>query len=181
MVTIRLPPLRERGDDLQLLAEHFLRRFSRELGKEVDRIAPEALDLLKRYSWPGSVRELQSVLKQAILQTTGPVLVPEILPASIRGENPVAVSMEPNQKTDLPDLAQFVQERLRAGAADLYGEFQTATERQLFLQVLRHTGNNLTHAAHILGISRATLRNKLGAHKIVIDRSSSVEEEDESV
>src|SRR5262249_32120868 len=55
-------------------------RFSRELGKEVDRITPEALELLQRYPWPGNVRELQSVLKQAILQATGPVLNPSCFP-----------------------------------------------------------------------------------------------------
>src|SRR5206468_8837085 len=62
--TIRLPPLRERLDDLHLLVEHFLRRFNRELGKEVQRVAEETLDILRRYAWPGNLRELQSVLKQ---------------------------------------------------------------------------------------------------------------------
>ena len=66
--TIHLPPLRERGGDLPLLVSHFLRRLSRELGREVQQIAPEAFDRLCSYSWPGNVRELQSVLKQALLQ-----------------------------------------------------------------------------------------------------------------
>src|SRR5262249_14222035 len=61
--TIHLPPLRERGDDLPLLVRHYLRRFSRELGREVQEVAPEALDRLRGYSWPGNIRELQSVLK----------------------------------------------------------------------------------------------------------------------
>src|SRR6478672_10157026 len=83
--TIRLPALRERGDDLPLLAEHFVRRFGPELRKEVRAIAPEAMELLRRYPWPGNVRELQSVIKQALLQATGPVLLPEFLPAALRG------------------------------------------------------------------------------------------------
>src|SRR5262249_5069974 len=74
--TIQLPPLRERGEDLVLLVEHFLKRFTKELGKEMSQIAPAALGMLRRYCWPGNVRELQSALKQAILQGTGPVLVP---------------------------------------------------------------------------------------------------------
>src|SRR4051795_5958739 len=78
--TIHLPPLRERGDDLPLLVRYYLRRFSRELGREVSEIAPEALERLRSSSWPGNVRELQSVLKQALLQASGSVLLPAFLP-----------------------------------------------------------------------------------------------------
>ena len=78
--TIHLPPLRERGDDLALLVQFYLRRVSRELGREVREVAPEALERLRGYSWPGNMRELQSVLKQAILRAHGPVLLPEFLP-----------------------------------------------------------------------------------------------------
>ena len=79
--TIHLPPLRERGDDLPLLVQHYLRRFNRELGREVREVAPEALERLRSYSWPGNIRELQSVLKQALLQASGTVLLPAFLPA----------------------------------------------------------------------------------------------------
>src|SRR6516165_9063780 len=75
--TIHLPPLRERGDDLPLLVQFYLRRGSRELGREVCDVAPEALERLCGYSWPGNVRELQSVLKQALLRAHGPVLLPD--------------------------------------------------------------------------------------------------------
>src|SRR6516162_7600429 len=78
--TIHLPTLRERSDDLPLLVRYFLRRFSRALGREVQQVAPEALQRLRSYPWPGNVRELQSVLKQAILQARGPVLLPDFLP-----------------------------------------------------------------------------------------------------
>ncbi len=71
--TIHLPPLRERGNDLPMLVRHYVRRFNRELGREVREVTPEAMDLLRSYSWPGSIRELQSVLKQTLLRvTTGP-------------------------------------------------------------------------------------------------------------
>src|SRR5262249_9728814 len=78
--TIHLSPLRERGDDLPLLVRHLLRRFSRELGRQVQEIAPEALERLRNYSWPGNIRELQSVLKQTLLQASGTVLLPAFLP-----------------------------------------------------------------------------------------------------
>ena len=77
---IHLPPLRERGEDLPLLVQFYLRRVSRELGREVREVAPEALARLRGYAWPGNVRELQSVLKQALLRAHGPVLLPEFLP-----------------------------------------------------------------------------------------------------
>jgi two-component system nitrogen regulation response regulator GlnG len=76
---IHLPPLRERGDDLAVLVRHFVRRFSRELGQEVQEVAPEALARLRGYSWPGTVRELQSVLKRALPRAHGPVLLPDFL------------------------------------------------------------------------------------------------------
>src|SRR5437868_724302 len=78
--TIHLPALRERGDDLSLLVQFYLRRVSRELGRDVRGVAPEVLARLRSHSWPGNVRELQSVLKQAILRAHGPVLLPEFLP-----------------------------------------------------------------------------------------------------
>src|SRR5947209_16349313 len=76
---IHLPPLRERGDDLPLLVQHYLRRFSRELGREVQEVAPDVLERLRSYRWPGNIRELQSVLKQALLRASGPVLLPAFL------------------------------------------------------------------------------------------------------
>src|SRR6195256_2992339 len=78
---IHLPPLRERGGDLPMLMQHFLRRYSRELGREVRDVAPETLERLRGYDWPGNIRELQSVLKQALLQASGTTLLPAFLPA----------------------------------------------------------------------------------------------------
>src|SRR5215510_1249122 len=79
--TIHLPPLRERGDDLAMLALQYVRRFSRELGREVREIAPETLERLRAYRWPGNIRELQGVLKQAVLRSHGYSLLPSFLSA----------------------------------------------------------------------------------------------------
>ena len=76
-------PALPQSDDLTLLVQHYIRRFSRELGKEVQGVAPQTLDLLRQYAWPGNVRELQSALKQALLQATGAILVPDFLPAAL--------------------------------------------------------------------------------------------------
>src|SRR5436190_5653256 len=82
--TIKVPPLRERGDDLLLLIEAFLSRYSQELNKPLQRVSPEALKILVEYPWPGNVRELQSMLRKALLNLTGSVLVPEFLPEEVR-------------------------------------------------------------------------------------------------
>jgi two-component system nitrogen regulation response regulator GlnG len=169
--TIPLPPLRERGDDLTLLVEHFVRRFSRELGKEVRQTAPEAMQLLRSYPWPGNLRELQSVLKQALLHATGSVLLPDFLPASIRTPEERAGSPEPAAEAQLPDLERFVSGRLQAGSQDVYAEALAVVERQLLTQVLGHTGGNQVQAARILGITRNSLRFKLRALGITVERS----------
>jgi two-component system nitrogen regulation response regulator GlnG len=167
IVTIKLPPLRERAEDLPLLVDHFLKRFSPELGKEVDRISPEALEEFRRHSWPGNIRELQSVLKQALLRAQGPVLVADFLPASIRGE--MAQEADP-QGADLP-WNDLIDDRLRAGSVDLYAETLALMERSLLTRVLRHTRGNQLQAAKILGITRGSLRTKIRTLGISIERS----------
>src|SRR5262249_10189908 len=112
--TIKLPPLRERGEDVPLLAGRFLKRVGRELGKDVPGVAPEALELLSRYPWPGNIRELQSVVKQALLQATGPILLPEFLPAAVRGWGKEEDGAGP-EAFDFGSLTGFVQDQLRAG------------------------------------------------------------------
>src|SRR5262249_22231617 len=93
--TIHLPPLRERDDDLLMLVQHYLRRFSEDLGREVGQAAPEALGGLRDYPWPGNIRELQSVLKQALLQARGAVLLPAFLPKPLEGDGAVAPPTTP--------------------------------------------------------------------------------------
>src|SRR5262249_25765532 len=111
--TIHLPPLRERGADVPLLANHFVRRFSRELGKDVQHLAPDVLDALQRHTWPGNVRELQSVLKQALLQATGPVLVADFLPAGLRTKHGETSRL--TEEPAVPDLQRFIEGRMQSG------------------------------------------------------------------
>jgi two-component system nitrogen regulation response regulator GlnG len=165
--TIKLPPLRDRGDDLPLLAEHFARRFARQLGKDVRGVSPEAAEVLRQYSWPGNVRELQSVVKQALLGTTGPVILPEFLPASVcRGDGGPAGGAG----FDYGGLTAYVEDQLAAGSTRLYADYQALADRHLLALVLRHTGGNLSRAASTLGITRATLRSKLAALGIPVER-----------
>jgi two-component system nitrogen regulation response regulator GlnG len=174
--TIHLPPLRERGDDVALLVRHYLRRFSRELGREVAEVAPEALERLQGYSWPGNCRELQSVLKQALLKASGTTLLPAFLPALL-GEAPAAL---PSQSA--PGGATFevsLRLPLDSRSGDLYGETHLEVDRVLLPRVLEHTRGNQQQAARLLGISRDTLRRRLRELGLQITRQIEAEEEDE--
>src|SRR5690606_22341715 len=116
---INLPPVRDRGDDLLILIDHFLKRFARELGKPVQGLSPEALNLMMKYGWPGNVRELQSVLRQAMLQSTGPVLIADFLPVDVRSGR----RRDGNGATDPgADLGRFIRDRLQAESKNLYAE-----------------------------------------------------------
>ncbi|MCA9236514.1 MAG: sigma-54-dependent Fis family transcriptional regulator [Planctomycetales bacterium] len=182
--TIHLPPLRERHEDLPLLVEHFLRRFGKELGRQVEGVAPEALALLTDYAWPGNVRELQSVVKHALLEATGPVIVPAFLPPSVRegrdtvvrghaaapetdGEEPPALSAQ--------TLVEQVRARLAAGSHEVFAEVVGDAEREVIAEVIRATGGNLTQAAKRLGISRTTLRSKLASLGISVELAAHVD------
>jgi two-component system nitrogen regulation response regulator GlnG len=177
--TLRLPPLRERREDILVLLEHFLAIYNRELGKSVRDIAPDALELLMNYHWPGNVRELQSVLKKALLQTTGPVLLADFLPEEVRGGSPRGRAVQARDPS-AASLDAFIDERLRARSEDLYAEALALMERSLLTRVLRHTGGNQSWAAKVLGITRGSLRNKIRLLRISIDQVVTVDDEEES-
>jgi two-component system nitrogen regulation response regulator GlnG len=153
--TIRLPPLRERGDDLPMLVNYYLRHFSRELVRDVREVAPEAMERLSGYSWPGNIRELQSVVKQALLHASGNVLIPAFLPELPSPKSTVAPS------EDWAGFKEFIRQRLESGSSELDAEAQLQVDRVLLPVVLEFTDANQFRAAKILGLSRQTLRQRL--------------------
>ncbi len=159
--TIHLPPLRERGDeDLAMLVQHFLRRYGRELGRETNQIAPEAMERLRRYQWPGNIRELQSVLKQALLRSTGRVLVPAFLPA-LEDASQDAPPRQTPARTDFFDMDGFLRQRLSPDANNLYADLHRELDRHSLARVMTYTRGNRHMASRVLGIARQTLRLKL--------------------
>lgn len=175
--TIKLPPLRDRGDDILLLLQHCVQKFSRELNKDVHSISPEALDLLVHYSWPGNIRELEAVIRQSLLQTTGAVILPEFLPDSVRFDPGEKVTFDP-EVAPQSDLETFLENRLRAGGSqDLYLETLEMMERFVITRVLKYTEGNQSQAAKILGITRGTLRNKIRSLHISLGTTVTLDEE----
>jgi two-component system nitrogen regulation response regulator GlnG len=173
--TIHLPPLRERGDDLPALVHHYVQRFSRELGRDVCDVAPEALDRLRGYAWPGNIRELQSVLKQALLKASGAVLLPAFLPDLLG--TPAGASKVASQEEDL-SLRAFIRQRLTADASDLYAETHREVDRMFLALVLDYAQGSQRQAARLLGIARQTLRLKLREAGLHVTHSVGPEEDD---
>ena len=175
--TIELPPLRDRGNDILLLLEYFLVRYSRQMKKNVEGISPEAVNILMRYSWPGNVRELQAVVRQSLLNSTGPVIVPAALPEKIVAEQESRRNGQESEQLPPSDLRKLIDERLSAQTTDLYAEALAMMEQYTVTRVLKMTEGNQSKAAQILGITRGSLRNKIRSLGISIDQVVSVDEE----
>jgi two-component system nitrogen regulation response regulator GlnG len=166
--TIRLPPLRERVDDLPLLVEHFIKALNRELGKKVRSVAPETMNLLLKHTWPGNIRELQSAIKYALIQATGEVLTPDCLPESVRLPAPRPSPGESGAGS--VDVGSLVVGLLQMGQDEIYRKVTAAVERVVIETVLRHVKGNQVQASELLGISRTTLRAKLRGLGMAIEK-----------
>ncbi len=152
---IRLPPLRERREDVPFLFEHFLHHFNRSLGRTVHSLTAEAQACLQATDWPGNVRQLQNVLKYALIQATGSVVTLDCLPESLRcnGSAPAATVPEARQL----EINSFTLGLLHAGEPDIYRRVSAEMDRVLLEAVLCHVKGNQVQASELLGISRTTL------------------------
>jgi DNA-binding NtrC family response regulator len=128
VVSISLPPLRERKEDIPLLVHHFIQRFSEEYHKDIAHVSPEVLDILTQYSWPGNVRELEHIIERAITLSAQPIILPEDLPPKVLS------AAKPVKLLSLKEI-----------------------ERDYVLKILQQTKGNKKKASEILGIDRSTL------------------------
>jgi two-component system response regulator AtoC len=147
VVTLRIPPLRERPADLPPLAEHFLAAFCQEHGKPGKRLSAEAMEVLARYPWPGNVRELRNVIESAVIFHQGDEIGVADLPSEVRDSSALSASGGPVQS--------------------VVGEPRTmeSIERQAILETLQRTGGHRARAADLLGIGLRTLQRKLKEYK----------------
>ena len=147
VVTLRVPPLRERKEDIPLLAEHFLRQFCEEHGQPVKRLTPAALDLLSQHSWPGNVREFKNFLESTVIFHAGEEIDHQDLPADFRAGVEVPRSGGPIQNLSGSPR----------GMAEI--------ERQAILETLQLTGGRRAESAKVLGIGLRTLQRKLKEYR----------------
>jgi transcriptional regulator with PAS, ATPase and Fis domain len=151
VLTVPLPPLRERREDIELLANHFLRQAAAHQGRAITGFTPEALQMLCRYDWPGNVRELMSVIRRAVVignetQVVEADLVGFASAVHTRGVTPTAPAPAPRPAPC------------------------SEAEREVLLRVLSETGENITLTAQQLGVSRVTLYRMLHRHSITLSR-----------
>jgi two-component system response regulator HydG len=146
VVHVVVPPLRDRIEDIPILAQHFWKRFAEKNHKTVKGIAPQAMDLLLRHSWPGNVRELENVMERAVILLQGEYISEKELPLAIQS---LAAKDERDAAPGPP--------------ADFWSKETTLAdmEKQMIEQVLKETGGNKSEAARRLGITRRTLKLKL--------------------
>ena len=150
VVGLKLPPLRDRPADIELLSEHFAKKFAELNAVPVRPIAPEAKKMLFSHSWRGNVRELENAVHRAVLLATGAEIGPDAVMLS-----------DANSLGGRDGSVAAAMAAAQAGTKGLVGRAMADVERELIIDTLLHCLGNRTHAANILGISIRTLRNKL--------------------
>ena len=151
VLSIHVPPLRERKEDIPLLCEHFIEKFNRELGKDIKGVTPETLDLLKNYDWPGNIREMESVIYETLVMAEHEQIDEEDMPLRIRVKGAEVKDLTFGAGLPLNKMIQNITQK---------------KERALIEKALQESGGNRTKAAESLGISRKTLFNKMVQYKI---------------
>jgi transcriptional regulator with PAS, ATPase and Fis domain len=162
IISIQLPPLRARLDDIPPLVDYFVSRFAKEYGTPVRYVADQTARKLQSYNWPGNVRQLENSLRRAVLMCKGDVLLPEhvVLESGHDSASALAIGEEAmtelRQRVDdlVGEILHTVGKRAHASVIDL-------VERSLIARALQQTGHNQVHAARMLGISRNTLRHRI--------------------
>jgi DNA-binding NtrC family response regulator len=157
VVTVRLPPLRERPQDIALLAEHFIKKYCDANGLPEKRLSDETSRVLLGHHWRGNVRELENTMHRAVLLSPDAVIEPDAVMVSSQMLAPDFDELDPAAAPATPSERQGE----RQADTGLVGRTVAEVERDLIIETLHHTLGNRTHAANILGISIRTLRNKL--------------------
>ncbi len=157
VLSLRLPPLRERREDIPLLCEHFLAKYGQELGKSVQALSPDFLETLMGYGWPGNVRELESVIYEAMVHAEGNNLDVSVIPARVRSR----ARFDP--QTEAHGVATHGDPAAAETLLDAAHSAAEGTSRALIEKALQEANGSRTLAAKRLGISRKTLFNKMKA------------------
>jgi len=158
VVTIALPPLSERTEDIPELAKYFIHRFGKELGLDSPSVQPEAISFLQNQPWPGNVRELENVVRQALLAARPfGISLEHVQQVLAKTRKPVAAS----QQTHAAYIAELLNRAQSGDVRDAYSRMIADLEPELFKQVILLAQGNQSKAARWLGIGRMRLREKL--------------------
>ncbi len=173
-VTIHVPPLRERGEDLRLLAEHFLIKAATEAGHPPPAVEPGVWELLRQYSWPGNVRQLQNVIRRAVLVCRGQIRPSDIvLPATRPTQPQQHIQPGCNEEQASAGLQTAVRWALETGRSNLYPMLHDMLEREMIRLALVELDGNQTQVAKRLGMARNTVHSRVQSYGL--DQNSSAE------
>jgi DNA-binding NtrC family response regulator len=163
VVTIHVPPLRERREDVPRLVEYFLDRYARELKTDKPPVATDAQQLLRDFAWPGNVRQLEHCIQRAMIFTRGY----PIQASDLSLENHSCPLRAARTRFGRAELGEVVRRYLEVYTGErAHEEFLEQTEKLLIAEALRRAGGNQTHAARLLGLPRPTLHSKMQKHKL---------------
>jgi len=170
VVSIYMPPLRERKDDVPLLVDHFIRKYNRALGKNVRSVSRKAKALLEKYPWPGNVRELENNIHTAMVMGKSDTLQSEEFPIFNEDAGKVEIDLEGLQNNYTEMFARIIEPifpRMIASAEGrVYHMMQSAMEKALIAACLKHFNSNQVKASEMLGISRNTLRDRISKYGV---------------
>lgn len=157
VITIEIPPLRERSEDIALLARHFLHQAAEEMGLEEKFLLPETIQTMQQKSWPGNVRQLQNLCQQLCVMAPGEQILPVDLPAGMKDKS----TMDEVNGSWSDALQSWTRKALNQGRTDLMSEARNELEKTIMDCALDHTGGKRVEAARLLGLGRNTLTRKL--------------------
>jgi DNA-binding NtrC family response regulator len=161
-----VPPLRERREDIQELAEYFFKVYNRQLGTKVSHIDPSVYERLAAYNWPGNVRELENAMKRSLILCKGEVLTGEDIILDIEGPVSPLVNEKELEDTLTKMLDPLLTEVLRLGGSGFPSSLLEKIEKILVQKALAETRGNQVQAAKLLGVSRNTLRNRMDKYNL---------------
>jgi Nif-specific regulatory protein len=160
VINLKLPPLRDRKDDIPLLVDFFIKRYGELYSKKIAGITKDVETIFTDYDWPGNIRELENVIERSVIMAQGNMIDPSMLPDSVKKEN--------DKKDEGFSIKKYFSDEIKnMGEQDLQNRIIGKLEKELYEEILIKTNNNKSKTAKILGINRNTLKSKIKEYKIL--------------
>lgn len=166
VVSIYVPPLRERPEDLVALVNHFIRKYSGRVGKRIDSTTPEAMRRIENHNWPGNIRELENAIQRAIVLTPGNLIDIDALPPTVSESTGQAIENSPSMIEAGPTADEIIKDATFTSLSDYVDNVVEREEKALIEAALRKKNFHRQETADLLGISRKSLHNKMAKYDI---------------